>query len=236
MLEAVPVVENRAWLKRYGWRGLVLVAAHGFVLRPVLWLLVGARVIQGGHLKAAGTGALVMANHNSHLDALLLMSLFALKDLPRVQPVAAADYFFTSPVKASLARLLLNALPLPRRPKRGEDPLLPLVMALETGQTLILFPEGSRGEPERLGTLKTGLTHLLARLPHTPVVPLWLRGAGRVLPRGELIPLPLFVTLSVGAPFCVLPGCSRDAVMTLLRRQLAGAARQTVISRGGSGA
>lgn len=169
------------------------------VVRPLLALVLGVNLRNAERLPRSGP-AILAANHNSHLDTLLLMSLYPLAQLYRVRPVAAADYFLKNRAVAWFALNVMHILPLARRPKPGEPPLAHLEAALAAGDILILFPEGSRGEPEKRGALKTGIAHLMEHAPAVPVVPVYLHGLGKALPRGDWLPVPFFADGRVGEP------------------------------------
>lgn len=209
------------------------------VVRPLLALLLGVNLRHAGRLPQAGP-AILAANHNSHLDTLLLMSLYPLARLHRLRPVAAADYFLRNRLLAWFALNVMHILPLARRPKKapspeppartGEDagvapkpvagkPLAHIEAALAAGDILILFPEGSRGEPERRSELKSGIAHLMEHAPAVPVVPVYLYGLGKALPKGDWLPVPFFADGFVGEPL-TWQG-SRTATMRALESRFA---------------
>ncbi len=168
------------------------------IVRPIARLLIGVSVHGREHLRFTQP-TIFVANHNSHLDALVLMDLMRLRDLPRVRPVAAADYFQRGLVRSFIWTQCMNVLAI-RRDKvtRTSNPLAAMLEALDAGTTLILFPEGTRGDPEKLGEFKTGIAHVLAKRPHTPVVPVYMRNLGFTMPRGDLIIVPMFCDVYVG--------------------------------------
>ncbi len=165
------------------------------------------------------------ANHNSHLDALTLMTLFGMRRLPLVRPVAAVDYFFTNQWRAWFSTQIIGIIPL-KRNVSGErsDPLAGISDALNAGNILILFPEGSRGRPEQLERFRTGIAHIAKRHPEIPIIPVFLHGLGKSLPRGEGILVPFFCDVFVGE--AVTWNGSRDGFMALLQEQMAALARE----------
>jgi 1-acyl-sn-glycerol-3-phosphate acyltransferase len=175
----------------------VMLAFHAGFVRPVLRVL-GVRVRRRA-LVPTGP-CLVVANHNSHLDAAVLMSLFPLRRLPRVHPVAAVDYFGKNLVRRTMAMVLMNGIPIERRPQAGVDPLGPIVQGIARGESFIFFPEGSRGEPGVVAPFRAGIGRLVRQVPDLVVVPVFLSGAERIWPRGEPIPVPLGIDVAVGKP------------------------------------
>jgi 1-acyl-sn-glycerol-3-phosphate acyltransferase len=122
--------------------------------------------------------------------------------LPKVRPAAAADYFLKDPVIGWFSRNIIGIVPVARdKVKAGEDVLAPAREALEAGDIVIIFPEGTRGDGEDMAKLKSGVARLAAAFPEAPVTPVWLQGAGRVLPKGAHVPVPMNCTVLVGEAF-----------------------------------
>jgi 1-acyl-sn-glycerol-3-phosphate acyltransferase len=177
---------------------LALLAFHAGFVRPVLRWVIGVRFRRAG-LVPRGP-CIVVSNHNSHLDAAVLMSLFPLRRLPDVHPVAAADYFGRSWLRRTMAMALMNGIPIERRARPGYDPLAPLVEAVEAGKALIFFPEGSRGEAGVVSPFRPGIGKLVQRIPGLLVAPVFLSGPERIWARGEVVPIPGAIDVIVGRP------------------------------------
>lgn len=170
------------------------------IVRPLVLFAMGVHILNRERLLSHAP-AIIVANHNSHLDAMVLTSLFPLKRFNKIRPVAAADYFLRNRWLAWFALNIIGIIPLRRhRQIPGTDPLTGCARALEQGDILVLFPEGSRGEPEQLMAFRTGIAHLAKRFPSVPVIPVFMQGLGKALPRGEWIPVPVTCDVVVGEP------------------------------------
>ena len=143
----------------------------------------------------------LVANHSSHLDTVSLLSLFPLSRLRRIRPCAAADYFGRNALVLAVSRTLFNILPIARSKIRSEDhPIQRMREALESGQSLLLFPEGTRGGGNEIGELKAGIAYLAEQVEGLAIVPAYLENMGRALPKGEYLPVPFFCEVRLGAP------------------------------------
>ncbi len=184
------------------------------VVRPLVLIVLGINIRHRERLPMAGP-AIIVANHNSHLDTLALMTLFPQRLLESLRPVAAADYFLSRKGLAWFATQIIGIIPLSRKLHHsGGDPLKGCHEALDRGDILIIFPEGSRGEPEHLAAFKTGIAHLAERHPQTPVIPVFLHGLGKALPKGESLLVPFFCDIFVGAKLA-WPGARQEFMAAL---------------------
>jgi 1-acyl-sn-glycerol-3-phosphate acyltransferase len=168
------------------------------IVRPIVLVIMGLNVRNRERLPKGA--AIIAVNHNSHLDTLAVASIVPMRDLARLRPVGARDYFCRNAFCEMLSRNLLGVIPLDRRPKRGQDLFGECVSALENGELLVIFPEGTRGEPEERVPFKAGIGRLVERCPSVPMVPIFLRGCGKSLPRGEALFVPFVCDVIVGEP------------------------------------
>lgn len=168
---------------------------------------------------------IMIANHNSHLDTAALLNLFPLTQLQHIHPVAAEDYFNASPLLSTFSKTCFNILPIPRTHiTKSNNPIKRMCEVMEAGGSLIIFPEGSRGAPEEIAPFQTGVAHLIQKYPNVPVIPVYLKGMGRSLPKGEFILVPFFCDLVIGTPLC-LTG-SKDLITQTLEKTINELVRQ----------
>lgn len=171
------------------------------------------------------------ANHTSNGDFVLVWTVLPDPLRGRTRPVAAADYWNGDLVRRFIARRVFNAVLIERQPdNRTSDPIQQMAGALEEGSSLILFPEGTRNLTDvTLLPFKSGLYRLALARPGIEMVPVWIANLNRVLPKGELLPVPIACTVSFGIPLRLRPGedktdfleRARAALMALRPREFA---------------
>ncbi len=171
----------------------------GLIVKPVVLIVLGINLRNREKLPMSGP-AIIVANHNSHLDTLVLMSLYPLSMIHKVRPVAAADYFLGG--GGFLAWLSLACIGIIAMDRSGQSARGSLFegchQALDNDDILILFPEGSRGKPEEMSTLKKGVYFIIKDRPNTSVTPVMMHGLGRSLPKGEVLLVPFNCDVVVG--------------------------------------
>lgn len=141
------------------------------------------------------------ANHRSHGDFVVVWAALPPELRRRTRPVAGADYWLNGGFKTWLINRVFHAVLVDRRPGRdGPNPVDQMAEALRAGDSLILFPEGTRNLGEELLPFKSGIYHLAKQMPQVEFVPVWIENLGRVMPKGALVPVPLLCTLTFGAP------------------------------------
>jgi 1-acyl-sn-glycerol-3-phosphate acyltransferase len=209
-----------------------LAATMGQVLAFIARLITGAQ----GHWKGCPPKAeqrIYFANHQSHLDWVLIWAALPHELRNQTRPIAARDYWTSSPFKQWLTTEVFHAVYVRRtraKPKpdvadaaeagttttttnastldvgEDQDPLEPLVDALQQGDSLVIFPEGTRSNRGDPAAFKSGLYHLAQQFPHVQLIPTWIDNVQRVMPKGEVVPVPVLCTVTFGSPMLLEPG------------------------------
>ena len=112
---------------------------------------------------------------------------------------------------------MFNAVYVDRERKGEENPLQPLIDALQSGDSIVLFPEGTRGFGEEPQSFKSGLYSLAMKFPHAVLVPAWIDNIQRVMPKGEVVPVPILCSVTFGAPVRVELGEDRRVFLDRAR-------------------
>lgn len=152
------------------------------------------------------------ANHSSNADMPLIWTVLPPALRRQTRPVAAADYWLKSPLRAFAGRDVFRAVLIDRRAeKREEDPIETMVRALDEGWSLILFPEGGRNRSDApLMPFKAGLYNVACKRPDVDLVPTWVDRVSSIMPSGEVIPVPLGCTVTFGTPIHLAPDETKD--------------------------
>lgn len=179
------------------------------IVKPIILLIAGISV-KGKENIPNDQPYLIVANHNSHLDALVIMSMYDSKEIINISPVAASDYFFRNKYLKWIAVNLIGITPLNRVIKKSSQtpseqsnkhPLDAIYNSIQAGKNLIIFPEGSRGKPEQLQKFKSGIVHIAKKYPDLAIVPVVLENTGKSLPKNEALFVPLIIKINIKAPF-----------------------------------
>ena len=140
------------------------------------------------------------ANHQSHADLLMIWAALPRELRHSTRAIAARDYWTKTPFKQWLTTEVFNVIYVSRERSADEDPLEPLLDALGRGDSLILFPEGTRGHSGEPQAFKAGLYNLAQKFPQAVLVPAWINNVQHVLPKGEVVPVPILCSVTFGAP------------------------------------
>ncbi len=190
--------------------------AMGKLLSFIARLITGAQ----GHWKGcapAATQRIYFANHQSHLDWVMIWAALPSELRASTRPIAARDYWTAGAFKHWLTREVFHAVYVSRQRSDDQDPLEPLIEALGHGDSLVIFPEGTRSNKGLPQSFKSGLYHLARQFPQVQLIPAWIDNVQRVMPKGEVVPVPILCTVSFGAPMALHEGEDKRAFLERAR-------------------
>ncbi len=175
-----------------------------------LFLLGLVRVLTGAQARWYGCPPkaeqrIYFANHQSHADLVMIWAALPQELRSITRPIAAKDYWTKSPFRKWITTAVFNAIYVDRARTADQDPLEPLIEALEHGDSIIIFPEGTRGNTEEPQPFKAGLYNLAQKFPQAVLVPAWIDNVQRVMPKGEVVPVPILCSVTFGAPIVLGP-------------------------------
>ena len=169
-------------------------------------LLTGARAHWRG-CEPTTRQRIYFANHTSNLDIVLLWAALPPLLRQRTRPVGAQDYWLGGVIREYLARKVFRAVMIERhRVTKENNPLTPMIDTLAGGESLIIFPEGTRHADGQVGDFKPGIYHLAKARPDVEFVPVYIENLNRVLPKGEVLPVPILCSVNFGTPIVMETG------------------------------
>ena len=184
--------------QRHPW----LAKVFGYALLGFVRLLTGAQARWYGSPPKAEQ-RIYFANHQSHADLVMIWAALPEELRSITRPIAARDYWTKTDFKRWITTAVFNAVYVDRERQGDEDPLQPLIDALQSGDSLIIFPEGTRGHAAEPQAFKAGLYNLALRFPDVVLVPAWIANVQRVMPKGEVVPVPVLCSVTFGAPIAL---------------------------------
>jgi 1-acyl-sn-glycerol-3-phosphate acyltransferase len=196
-----------------------------------------ARLISGSQCRWVGCEPstrqrVYFANHTSHLDFVVLWSALPHEIRTLTRPVAGRDYWDRTRLRRYLAEHVFRAVLIDRggsdiaawdsaaRVVSARRTVDLTAEALGTRHSLIVFPEGTRGSGAAVAAFKSGLYYLSCQRPDVELVPTWLENLNRILPKGEVLPVPLLGSVTFGPPMRAEPGEPKDDFLARARTAL----------------
>ncbi len=162
-------------------------------------------------------------NHTSHLDFILIWSALPTAARAHTRPIAGADYWGRGRVRRYLATRVFHAVLIERgahRPSTALHTIEAIAESMGNDTSIIVFPEGTRSRDGSLLPFRSGLYHLCQRKPALELVPVYLDNMMRILPKGEVLPVPLLSRVTFGAPLRLEPGEDKHEFLTRMRDAL----------------
>jgi len=161
------------------------------------------------------------ANHSSHLDFVVLWATLPAAQRARTHPVAARDYWTRGRVRRFIAGRFFGGLMIERlNPTSEDNPVEQMLRVLDGEDSLILFPEGTRGTGEAVAPFRSGLFRIYESRPDVELIPVYLENLNRILPKGEFLPVPLLSYVTFGEPLPRKDNETRDDFLERARETL----------------
>jgi 1-acyl-sn-glycerol-3-phosphate acyltransferase len=186
----------------------------------------GARFLTGIEARWVGccpddVQRIYFANHTSHMDFVLLCSALPARIREKTRPVAASDYWNRGIVRQYIIHRAFRAVVIDRKcSERVANPIEPMIEALDRGESLVLFTEGTRGTGEHVQPFKCGIFHLASARPHIELIPVWIDNSYRVMPKGTAVPIPLLCSAAFGQPMRIGPDEPKEIFLARSRQAL----------------
>jgi 1-acyl-sn-glycerol-3-phosphate acyltransferase len=196
---------------------------NGFIMTAAVRIFLGPRRT----FTAALQGTLprvFFANHSSHLDFIVIWASLPAEVRRVTRPVAARDYWTQGRIRRFIAGRLFGGLMIQRTKPAdgdGDNPVAQMLEVLDRGDSLILFPEGTRGSGDAIAPFRSGLYQIHVARPDVPLIPVYLENLNRVLPKGEFVPVPMLSRVTFGAPLTAAEVEERGAFLDRARRAVA---------------
>ncbi len=182
------------------------------VVKPFIFWVLGVNVRTMEKLHQIKGAKIIVSNHNSHIDTLIIMSLFSMSDILKIRPVAAQDYFCKNRFFSFLVKTLIGIIPIERTVTRENKNRLfdEIKTALSNNETIIIYPEGTRGEDNNIGEFKSGIARIAKSNPNVPIIPLYINGPDKILPKIDSFLVPFISDIYVADPIYYDKSSNRD--------------------------
>ncbi len=195
---------------------------YRLIVRPWLTVFIGVKYVNRDVFKGKDQFILV-ANHNSHFDVVSIIAGMPGDKIKNLKTLVAGDYFGRTNVARSLTDFFFNAIMIYRdRKDENVSGVEVLDQVLKNGESLVLFPEGSRGKPGVIAEFKSGIAILLKNNPDIPFIPVYLDGFGRVLPKDKTIILPMECKVRFGEPIYIDKSKEMEAILDDVKNAILG--------------
>jgi 1-acyl-sn-glycerol-3-phosphate acyltransferase len=161
------------------------------------------------------------ANHTSHLDAIVLWSALPPDVRALTRPVGAKDYWDAGPIRRHLAHRMFNAILIDRKEiKVHQSPVDLMIREIGHQYSLMVFPEGGRSTGNEISEFKSGLYYICKKRPDLELIPVHIDNMNRILPRGEVLPVPMLTCISFGPPIWLEAGEPKGEFLGRARQAL----------------